>query len=178
MESRAKLFGHSIHQILIVFPLGLMLTSTIIDALTFVIRGKRGKKLAHSSDVMLGAGLFSGLIAAIFGLIDWMAIPEGTRAKRVGLMHAGTNALLMMINGVSWLMRRENPENPSVQARLLTQVGAGVAGVSGWFGGELVSRLGVGVYRGANLNASNTLSGRPAAEREREAWVPTQEPAL
>lgn len=34
--------------------------------------------------------------------------------------------------------------------------------VAGWLGGELVDRLGVGVDDGANLNAPNSLSGRPA----------------
>jgi uncharacterized membrane protein len=31
MEAKAKLFGHSIHQMLIVFPLGLLATSFIFD---------------------------------------------------------------------------------------------------------------------------------------------------
>jgi hypothetical protein len=35
---------------------------------------------------------------------------------------------------------------------------------TGWLGGELVDRLGVGVDRGAHLDAPSSLSGRPAAE--------------
>src|ERR671913_1109753 len=31
MESRAKLFGHPIHQMLIVFPLGLLATAVVFD---------------------------------------------------------------------------------------------------------------------------------------------------
>jgi hypothetical protein len=37
--------------------------------------------------------------------------------------------------------------------------------ITGWLGGELVERLGVGVDEGANLNAPNSLTGRPARER-------------
>jgi uncharacterized membrane protein len=33
MESRAKLFGHPIHQMLIVFPLGLLAMALIFDAI-------------------------------------------------------------------------------------------------------------------------------------------------
>jgi uncharacterized membrane protein len=33
MESKAKLFGHPIHQILIVFPLGLLATAVIFDVI-------------------------------------------------------------------------------------------------------------------------------------------------
>jgi hypothetical protein len=36
--------------------------------------------------------------------------------------------------------------------------------VTGWLGGELVDRLGVGVDRGAHLDSTSSLSGRPAAE--------------
>ena len=34
MESRAKLFGHSVHPILIVFPLGLFATAVVFDAIS------------------------------------------------------------------------------------------------------------------------------------------------
>lgn len=37
-----------------------------------------------------------------------------------------------------------------------------VALVTGWLGGELVDRLGVGVDEEANVNAPGSLSGRPA----------------
>jgi len=38
MESRAKLFGHAIHPILIVFPLGLLATGVIFDAI-YLLQG-------------------------------------------------------------------------------------------------------------------------------------------
>jgi hypothetical protein len=36
--------------------------------------------------------------------------------------------------------------------------------VTGWLGGELVDRLGVGVDEGAHLDSPNSLSGRSARE--------------
>jgi hypothetical protein len=47
---------------------------------------------------------------------------------------------------------------------MLSLTGAFLMLMSGWLGGELVERLGVGVDDGANLNAPNSLSGRPASE--------------
>jgi len=32
-------------------------------------------------------GILGGLLAALFGFLDWLAIPSGTRAKRIGLLH-------------------------------------------------------------------------------------------
>jgi hypothetical protein len=34
---------------------------------------------------MIAAGVIGGLAAALFDLIDWLAIPVGTRTKSVGL---------------------------------------------------------------------------------------------
>jgi hypothetical protein len=36
--------------------------------------------------------------------------------------------------------------------------------VTGWLGGELVDRMGVGVDRGAHLNSPSSLSDRPATD--------------
>jgi len=42
--------------------------------------------------------------------------------------------------------------------------GVGLALWTGWLGGELVDRLGIGVDPGAHVNAPSSLSGRPARE--------------
>jgi len=41
-----------------------------------------------------------------------------------------------------------------------------LAGVTGWLGGELVERLGVGVNPGANLDAPSSLSEKPAGSSD------------
>jgi hypothetical protein len=40
---------------------------------------------------MIAAGIVGGLLAAVFGLIDYLNIPSGTRASRIGLLHGLTN---------------------------------------------------------------------------------------
>lgn len=113
---------------------------------------------------MLGAGVVSALAAAAFGLIDYLAIPENTRAKRIGLLHGMGNVLVSGLFGASWLLRRDDPQRPEPASLLLSVTGAALASVTGWMGGELTERLSVGVDRGAHLNAPNSLSGRPAIE--------------
>ena len=54
--------------------------------------------------------------------------------------------------------------SPSTTALVLSFIAVALALVTGWLGGELVDRLGVGVDRGAHLDAPSSLSGRPAAE--------------
>jgi len=162
MESKIKLFGHPIHPILIVFPLGLLATAVVFDLL-YVIRGTA--EFALVAFWMIAAGTIGGLIAAAFGLLDWIAIPGGTRAKRIGLLHGVGNVLVVGLFAVSWFLRRDDPSYiPSSTSIALELVGAGIALVTGWLGGELVDRLGIGVDEGANANAPNSLSGKRAYE--------------
>jgi uncharacterized membrane protein len=77
MQSKTTLFGHPVHQMLIVFPLGLLAMATIFDAIRL---GTGSSALAITSYYMIAAGVISGLVAAVFGLIDWLAIPGNTRA--------------------------------------------------------------------------------------------------
>ncbi|GAC1446241.1 MAG: DUF2231 domain-containing protein [Pyrinomonadaceae bacterium] len=159
MESRAKLFGHPLHQILIVFPLGLLATAVIFDIIKLVTNNVRWAEISYW---MIAAGIIGGLLAAPFGLIDWLAIPSETRAKRIGLLHGGGNLIVVGLFIASWWLRGGAVNAPSMSALVLSFVGVGLALVTGWMGGELVDRLGVGVDDGANLDAPSSLTHRSA----------------
>ena len=161
MESRVKAFGHPIHPMLIVFPLGLLATSLIFDIVHWITGNGYFSEVAFW---MITAGVIGALLAAIFGLIDWIAIPSGTRAKSVGLWHGGGNVVIVLLFILSWLLRLSDQRNPSILAYILSIVGVILALGTGWLGGELVDRMGVGVDEGANVNAPSSLSGRPATE--------------
>lgn len=161
MDSKAKFLGHSIHQILIVFPLGLLGTSAAFE---IAYLATREPNMATVTFWLMVAGIIGGVVAAPFGWIDWFAIPWRTRAKSVGLTHGLLNvAVLTLFAANVWLRWRE-PHVPGGIAIALTFIGVGLAVLGGWLGGELVSRLGVAVHDGAHLNAPNSLSGRPASE--------------
>jgi uncharacterized membrane protein len=154
MKAKARLLGHPIHQMLIVFPLGLLATSLFFD----IARLSSGNpQWATISYYLIGVGIVTGLVAAVFGLIDWLAIPGGTRAKRIGLLHGGGNGVVVLLFAGSWLLRRADPGNPQTTAIILSVLAVLLALVTGWLGGELVDRLGVGVEEGANLDAPSSL---------------------
>jgi uncharacterized membrane protein len=166
MEARAKVLGHPIHQMLIVFPLGLLATSFFFD-IAFLVR--HSAELATVSYWMIFAGVIGALVAAVFGLIDWLAIPSGTRAKNIGMWHGGGNVIVAALFGASWFLRRPTPGAPPTVTIILSAIAVGIALVTGWLGGELVDRLGVGVDDGAHLDAPSSLSGRAASEGKRPA---------
>ena len=159
MEARAKLLGHPIHQMLIVFPLGLLATAVAFDLVHLVTDNGYWSEIAYW---MIVAGVISGLAAAPFGTIDWMKIPAGTRAKRIGAIHGAGNVLVVLLFAASWYLRRDDPRAPVPFAFVLSFAGAGLSLVTAWMGGELVDRLGIGVDDGAHADAPSSLSGQPA----------------
>ena len=161
MESRVKLFGHPVHPMLIVFPLGLLATAVIFDII-YLISGN--DLLPSASYYMIAAGVLGGLLAAIFGFIDWTALPKDTRAKNLGLWHGLGNFVIVLLFIGSWLLRRDNINFvPDRLALILSFAATALALITAWIGGELVYRLGVGVDPGANVNAPNSITEESAA---------------
>lgn len=159
MEARAKLLGHPVHQMLIVLPLGLLTGVVIFDIIHLVAGGDQWSLVSFW---LIPVGVLTGLLAAVFGLIDWTKIPRATRAKRVGLLHGIVNVIVVLLFAMSWLIRGDAQSDPPTLAILLSLVGGVLSLIAGWLGGELVDRLGVGVDDGAHLNAPSSLSGRSA----------------
>jgi uncharacterized membrane protein len=155
MESRVKLLGHPVHPMLVVFPIGLLATAVIFDFLYSIFRKP---VLAMVSFYMIVSGVIGGLMAAIFGLIDWLALPLNSRAKQIGGWHGLGNLAIVVLSAVSALLRGRNVNSvPSGPARILSSAVLVMALVTSWIGGELVYRLGVGVDPDANVNAPSSL---------------------
>lgn len=174
MESRVKLFGHPIHPMLIVLPLGLLSASVVFDVVHLLTGEPAFSAVAYWN---IAAGIVGGLLAAVFGAWDWIHIPRDTRAKRIGLLHGGGNVIVVALFAVSWLVRGGATDYaPSGLAYALSFAGLALAAVTGWLGGELVDRLGVGVDAGANLDAPSSLTGAPATSELHSAGRPAGRP--
>ena len=155
MKSKAKLAGHPAHPILIVFPLGLLLTSVIFDVVYVFNDNPTMHVVAYW---MITAGLIGGVVAAVPGWIDWMAIQPDTRAKRIGRLHGIGNVVVLVLFLLSWWLRtKEIDHTPPVLALIGSGAGFILSGLTGWLGGELVDRLGVGVEPNAHLDAPSSL---------------------
>ena len=138
MKPRARILGHPIHRVLIVFPLGLLATSFFFDV-AWLMRGR--EQLALVAWWLIFAGVIGGAVAAIFGLVDWLAIPQGTRARRVGALHGGGMGVVAVLYAASWVLRRDAPSDPETIAILLSGLGVLLTVVTGWLGGELADRM-------------------------------------
>jgi uncharacterized membrane protein len=159
MESRVKFAGHPVHPMLIVFPLGLLGAAVVFDIIYLI---SNNPPWAHASYYMIGAGLIGGLVAALFGWLDWLGIPAGTRAKRIGLWHGLGNVIVVGLFILSWILRRDDPGLPPTGAIVAGLSGVILSLITAWLGGELVYRLAVGVDGGAHLDSPSSLSELPA----------------
>ena len=109
---------------------------------------------------MIAAGVVTGLLAAPFGFIDWLAIPAGTRAKRIGAIHGLGNVVVLLLFAASFVLRAGTPQTPGTLALTLSFAAGCLSLATGWLGGEVVDRLSVGVDEGAHLNAPSSLTSR------------------
>jgi len=174
MESRLKLLGHPIHPMLIVLPLGLLSVGVLFDVIYLVTGTDMFAEVAFWN---ITAGIVGGLLAAIFGFLDWSSIPKDTRARRLGAWHGLGNFVIVLLFIASWLMRREDPSYaPNLLPFVLGVVAVGMALVTAWLGGELVYRLRVGVDDDAHLNASSSLDREAGGNAPSSGRAPTPMP--
>ncbi len=163
-----KLFGHNLHPMLVVFPLGLLNASVLFDLLCLAA----GKPvLGTVAYWIMAAGIVGALFAAPLGTLDWLSIPSGTRAKRVGLRHGIASLAMTAAFIACWLLRGSAPDKPTAASVAFSFVGLTCALIAGWLGGELIERLGISVHPNANPNAPSSLT-----EGEAQGATTTESP--
>ena len=157
MQSRARFLSHSIHQIVIVFPLGLLFTSVMFDVIGLFSGAPRWSYIAT---YMIGAGLVGGIAAAVFGFVDYLAIPLHSRARRTGRIHGLASVAMVLLFGIGEWLRIGQPSQPTAVSLTFSLAGVIVGGLAGWLGGELVTRMGIGVDDDAGLDAPGSFALR------------------
>ena len=144
MKSKASVAGHPIHPMLIPFPLALWATSFAVDVLFYFLRHPT---LLIIAKFMIAAGCLGAIAAAIPGIIDWLTIKNG-EVKRAANWHARLNVAALVVFAISFFLRMgrysELVGRRLTLPFLLSAVGVVLISISGWLGGELVFRYGIG----------------------------------
>ena len=144
MKSKASIAGHPIHPMLIPFPLALWATSFIVDVLFYLLRHPT---LLVVAKFMIAAGCLGAIAAAIPGIIDWLSIKNGD-VKKAANWHARLNITALVVFAISLLLRMSSYSGfvgrKLTIPFLLSLVGVILITISGWLGGELVFRYGLG----------------------------------
>jgi len=147
MKSKASIAGHPIHPMLIPFPLALWATSFAVDVLFYFLRHPT---LLIIAKFMIAAGCLGAIAAAIPGIIDWLTIKNGD-VKRVANWHARLNVAALVVFAISFFLRMgrysELVGRRLTLPFLLSIVGVILISISGWLGGGLIFRYGIGPTR-------------------------------
>ncbi len=145
-RSVAAIGHHPVHPMLIVFPLGLLLTSVAFE---FVYLLTREPCWHRSAGWMVGFGVLGGIAAAIPGFIDYfLSIPVTSDARDAAGDHwhfaVATIGVFIVNLAVRW--RRDTSKGASFAiVFVLAIIGAVLALITGYFGGHLVFMDRVGV---------------------------------
>jgi uncharacterized membrane protein len=145
MKASANIGGHPIHPALVPIPIGLWVFALVADVM-FIWRGNPAWE--YVAFYCIAGGILGAAIAALFGLIDLFGV-KNSGAFRVGLLHAGLNVTTLLIFILNFYFRTSGGKQVvglnSGVTLLLSVIGVLILGMSGWLGGELVFRYGLGV---------------------------------
>ena len=131
---RGDWLGHALHPVLTDVVLGTWASATILD----LVGGRESQPAAQR---LLGVSLLAVGPTAWSGWAEWATATD--RDKRVGVVHAATNAVAIGIFASSWLARRRGEHAVGVRRSL---TGAAVAAAGGYLGGHLASARKVGSH--------------------------------
>ncbi len=139
---RTTLAGHPLHPQLVAFPRGMLSLGLVLDCMYLATGDRAYAKAAYYSTV---GGFATGAAAALAGAGDYFAIPTRSHPKRVANVHALLNIGLMGATAVNLMIRR-GKRTPSGPLDTALSAASGVAmAFSGWYGGDLVYKLGLRV---------------------------------
>ena len=124
---RGEWLGHALHPLLTDVVLGTWTSASLLDLFG-------GRESSAAAQRLVGAGLLAVGPTAWSGWAEWSA--AGAREKRVGLVHAVTNAAAIGVYAASWSARRKGRHG---KGAVLALAGAGVSGVGAYLGGHLAA---------------------------------------
>lgn len=146
MKSKAAIGNHPIHPMLVPIPIGAFFLALVGDVLHTAT--PRDPFWYDLSFTCLGIGLIFGVLAAVFGAIDYLAVPMSSRAFRLATWHALLNALALACFAATFIVRKHRDASEgalwSVAFGLLLGGFTMLAG-AGWLGGKLAFEHRVGV---------------------------------
>ena len=140
LRSTAAVRGHPIHQLLVPLPIGLFVAALVSD-IVFVADGS--SEWAVASRWLLAGGIVGALLAALAGLADF-AGNSRIRAIRDAWLHLFANLSIVLIEGINLILRLPDARIADSLGIVLSALAVLLLLFSGWKGGELVYRYGVG----------------------------------
>jgi uncharacterized membrane protein len=138
-------YGHPFHPVLVTIPIGVWVASVVFDLIALA-NSEKEAVFAEGAYWLIGIGVIGAVLAALFGLMDLLTIPRGTKAFRTGLTHMALNLTVVVLFVIGFAVRAgQGYEESSVVGFILSLIALALLGLSGWLGGKLAYHYGVRV---------------------------------
>jgi uncharacterized membrane protein len=138
-RSTARIGDHPIHPMLIPFPIVCFIFTFVLDIL--YTRGQTG--VAPATNWLLGVGLVMAALAAVAGLTDFLGDKRIQGADAIKHMLANVSAVVLEL--INFFLRLNNPDFIGSAGVYVSAAVVLILLYSGWKGGDLVFRHGIGV---------------------------------
>ena len=167
--SRAAIGGHPIHPMLIPFPVAFLVGTLVVD----IVFASTGDAFwARAAFWLLAAGIVMGALAAVFGLIDFLA-HERVRALNAAWVHFLGNAAAIVLSIWNIAQRWNDAAAGATGLGIaLSAIVVAILLVTGWLGGELAYRYRIGVVSAPERDRARVTATNPAyaGEKPRDAF--------
>jgi uncharacterized membrane protein len=144
-QSTAKIGGHPIHPMLVQFPIVCFILTLVAD---IGYLQAHDHPWASASRILLVIGLVMGALAAVAGLTDFLG--EKRIQGRDAIEHAIANVTAVVLEVVNLFLRWHNDASIPKIGVYLSAIVVVILLYSGWKGGALVYKHGMGVQDAAN----------------------------
>jgi uncharacterized membrane protein len=141
-RSTAKIADHPIHPMLIPFPIVCFVGALVTD---IVFSRSANDGWATASHWLLGIGLATAALAAVAGLADYLGDNQ-LRGLGDALKHMLANVTVVVLEAVNFVLRLGNNDFIPSTGIFISAAAVLLLLYSGWKGGNLVYRHGVGVH--------------------------------
>lgn len=129
--------GHPVHPVVVALPIGAWVVAAWYDVRSASTNDPRDE---HAADGAVRIGVVGALASAVTGVVQFVDARD--QARRETAVHAALNNWALVLYLGSLAMRRSG-RRPL--GRKLAAAGLGLVSISGWLGGDIAFRHGVGM---------------------------------
>lgn len=142
VPSLAQIAGHPLHPVVVPLPIGMFAGAFVADLAYARTHDRFWARAAHA---MAAAGVGTGLLAGALGATDLVG-RDRIRSRGSAWVHGLGNLAAVGLGAGSVLLRRDkNPDVIVSRGLAVSSAIVAILVVTGWLGGELVFRHGVGL---------------------------------
>lgn len=144
VQSTAAIAGHPIHHMLVVFPIAFLIGAFGADITFLATQDALWTQMAYW---LLVAGIVTALAAAVPGMIDFITIGR-VRSLWIAWAHLSANLVVVALALINVGVRLADPAaGASGWGVWISGAQTALLLFSGWLGGELAYRYGIGAIR-------------------------------